>query len=190
LFSCSKKSNTTGWKINDKKNGGFQANTNYKGQETGPGLLFIEGGTFVMGQVEEDAIKDWNNFPRRVTVGSFYLDENEVTNVDYREYLYWLRRVYDYDYYPEIYRSALPDTLVWRDKLGYNEVYVRNYLRHPAFNYYPVVGVNWIQAMKYCSWRTDRVNEQILIEEGIFNTMPDQVDADNFNSEVYCIQAR
>jgi sulfatase modifying factor 1 len=185
LFSCSKKSNTTGWDINDKKNGGFQVNTNYKGQETGPGLLFIEGGTFVMGQVEEDAIKDWNNFPRRVTVGSFYLDENEVTNVDYREYLYWLRRVYDYDYYPEIYRSALPDTLVWRNKLGYNEVYVRNYLRHPAFNYYPVVGVNWIQAMKYCSWRTDRVNEQILIDEGIFNTMPDQVDADNFNSEVY-----
>jgi len=186
LFSCSKKSsNTTGWKINDKKNGGFQVNTKYKGQETGPGLLFIEGGTFVMGQVEEDVVKDWNNFPRRVTVGSFYMDETEVTNVDYREYLYWLRRVYDYDYYPEIYRSALPDTLVWRDKLGYNEVYVENYLRHPAFNYYPVVGINWIQAMKYCSWRTDRVNEQILVEEGIFNTMADQVDADNFNTEVY-----
>ena len=185
MFSCSKESNTTGWKFNDKKNGGFQVNLKYKGQETGPGLIFVEGGTFVMGQVEEDVLKDWNNFPRRVTVGSYYLDENEVTNVDYREYLYWLRRVYDYDYYPEIYRSALPDTLVWRDKLGYNEVYVENYLRHPAFNYYPVVGVSWIQAMKYCSWRTDRVNEQILVNEGIFNTMPDQVDADNFNTEVY-----
>jgi len=185
LFSCGKQSNTTGWDINNKKNGGFQANLNYKGQETGPGLIFIEGGTFVMGQVEEDVIKDWNNFPRRVSVGSFYMDENEVTNLDYREYLYWLRRVYDYDYYPEIYRSALPDTLVWRDKLGYNEVYVENYLRHPAFNYYPVVGVSWIQAMKFCSWRTDRVNEQILVDKGILNVMPDQVDADNFNTEVY-----
>lgn len=183
--ACSKKSNTTGWKINDKKNGGYQANLNYKGQETGPGLVFVEGGTFTMGRVEEDFIKDWNNIPRQVTVASFYMDEFEVTNVDYREYLYWLRRVFDFSYYPEIYRSALPDTLVWRDKLGFNEIYVENYLRHPAYNFYPVVGVNWIQASKYCSWRTDRVNEQILIDEGILNVMPDQVDADHFNTEVY-----
>jgi len=185
-MACSKNaSNTTGWKINDKKNGGFQANLKYKGQETGPGLVFIEGGTFTMGRVEEDFQREWNNIPRQVTVSSFYMDEYEVTNVDYREYLYWLRRVYDYDYYPEIYNSALPDTLVWRDKLGYNELYVENYLRHPAYNFYPVVGVTWIQAMKFCAWRTDRVNEQILIDEGVLNVMPDQKDADHFNTEVY-----
>ena len=127
LVSCAgPSSNTTGWAINDKKNGGFQANLGYQGQEVGPGLVFVEGGTFMMGQVEEDFSKDWNNIPRRVTVSSFYMDENEVTNLDYREYLYWLRRVYDYDYYPEIYRSALPDTLVWRDKLAYNDNFVES----------------------------------------------------------------
>ena len=134
LAGCSSPtSNATGWAINNKKNGGFQANLSYQGQEVGPGLVFVEGGTFMMGQVEEDFVKDWNNVPRRVTVSSFYMDENEVTNLDYREYLYWLRRVYDYDYYPEIYRSALPDTLVWRDKLAYNDNFVENYLRHPAY---------------------------------------------------------
>ena len=186
LASCaSPESNSTGWSINNKNNGGFQANLSYRGQETGPGLVFIEGGTFMMGQVEEDFIKDWNNVPRRVTVSSFYMDENEVTNLDYREYLYWLRRVYDYDYYPEIYRSALPDTLVWRDKLAFNDNFVENYLRHPAYNYYPVVGVNWLQAQRYCSWRTDRVNEAILIKEGILRELPEQMDADHFNTEVY-----
>ena len=186
LASCAgPESNTTGWAINNKKNGGFQANLGYQGQETGPGLVFVEGGTFMMGQVEEDFIKDWNNVPRRITVSSFYMDENEVTNLDYREYLYWLRRVYDYDYYPEIYKSALPDTLVWRDKLAYNDNYVENYLRHPAYNYYPVVGVSWLQAQRYCSWRTDRVNESILIKEGILNESTDQMDADHFNTEVY-----
>jgi gliding motility-associated lipoprotein GldJ len=170
---------------NDKKNGGFQINLNYKGQETGPGLVFIEGGTFIMGRSEEDFMRDWNNTPARVTVASFYMDENEVTNADYREYLYWLRRVYDYGYYPQIYQSALPDTLVWRDKLGYNETYVENYLRHPAYNFYPVVGVSWEQAMRYCSWRTDRVNEQILIDKGILNVMATQMDDQNFNTEVY-----
>ncbi len=183
---CAKtRSNSTGMTYNDRKNGGFQINLKYKGQETGPGLVFIEGGTFIMGRVEEDVIKDWNNQPRRVTVASFYLDENEVTNADYREYLYWLRRVYDYDYYPQIYQSALPDTLVWRDKMGLNDMYVENYLRHPAYNFYPVVGVNWEQAMRFCQWRTDRVNEQILIDKGILNVMNTQADDQNFNSEVY-----
>ncbi len=186
LASCGgPASNSTGWSYNNKKNGGFQINNKFKGQETGPGLVFVEGGTFVMGRVEEDVIKDWNNEPRQVTVSSFYMDENEVTNADYREYLYWLRRVYDYSYYPEIYKSALPDTLVWRDKLAYNDNYVANYFRHPAYNYYPVVGVSWLQAQRYCSWRTDRVNERILIEKGILEELPEQIDADNFNTEVY-----
>jgi gliding motility-associated lipoprotein GldJ len=74
---------------------------------------------------------------------------------------------------------------VWRDKLGYNETYVENYLRHPAYNFYPVVGVSWEQAMRYCSWRTDRVNEQILIDKGILNVMANQADDQNFNTEVY-----
>ena len=187
LASCCAKtsSNTTGMALNDRKNGGFQINLGYKGQETGPGLVFIEGGTLTMGRVEEDVLRDWNNQPRRVTVSSFYLDENEVTNADYREYLYWLRRVYDYDYYPQIYQSALPDTLVWRDKMGLNDMYVENYLRHPAYNFYPVVGVNWEQSMRFCQWRTDRVNEQILIDKGILTVMNTQADDQNFNSEVY-----
>ena len=87
--------------------------------------------------------------------------------------------------YKHIYNSVLPDTLVWRKSLGNTDILVENYLRHPAYNFYPVVGVNWLQAMRYCSWRTDRVNEQILVDEGVFNVNPDQQDGESFNSEVY-----
>jgi gliding motility-associated lipoprotein GldJ len=184
LGACQKeRSNTTGWNTNDPKNGGFEVAA-WEGQETGPGLVFIEGGTFTMGRVEQDVRYDWDNIPRRATVSSFYMDETEVTNVDYREYLYWITRVF-YASYPEVYKRALPDTLVWRSKLGFNEPYVELYLRHPAYNYYPVVGVNWLQATDYCAWRTDRVNEQILIREGILRTNPNQVDEDNFNTDAY-----
>lgn len=184
LFSCKKQSSpTTGWLYNDPQTGGFEVAATQE-QETGPGLVFIEGGTFVMGRTEQDVMFDWNNIPRRVTVSSFYMDETEVRNLDYLEYLYWIDRVFG-ETYPEVYRKALPDTLVWRDPLAYNEPFVQNYLRHPAYNDYPVVGVSWVQASEYASWRTDRVNEMILIREGILDWDPDQKNENNFNTEAY-----
>ena len=178
-----KKSSTTGWTYNDSKNGGIEYN-NVKAQKTGPGLVFIPGGTFVMGRTQEDVMGDWNNTPKRVSIASFYMDETEVRNIDWLEYLTWLRRVYTT--YPEVYQKALPDTLVWRDQLGYNEPMVKNYLRFPAYAEYPVVGVSWEQATDYCVWRTDRVNEQILIDKKILTHDPDnQKDENNFNTEAY-----
>ncbi len=177
-----KESQTTGWSYNDPDLGGFEVKTGYE-QKAGPGLVFVEGGSFTMGRVEQDVMYDWNNVPRRVTVASFYMDESEVRNVDYREYLYWISRVF-VDY-PEVHRKALPDTLVWRDPMAYNEPYVEYYFRHPAYNTYPLVGVNWLQANDYCAWRTDRVNEMILIEEGILEMDPNQIGEENFNTEAY-----
>lgn len=184
LQSCRyEQSSATGWNYNDPKNGGFEK-APFVEQETGPGLVFIQGGTFTMGQVEQDVNYDWNNIPRRVTIASFYMDETEVTNLDWCEYLYWIKRVYGADY-PEIYKKALPDTLVWREKLAYNEPYVDYYLRHPAYRDYPVVGVNWLQANDYCAWRSDRVNEKILIREGLFDHYPQQKDEDHFSTDAY-----
>jgi formylglycine-generating enzyme len=186
--SCGKKkgagvSPTTGMPYNDPNYGGFEVKDGAE-QETGPGLVFIEGGTFTMGRVEPDNVHfDWNNVPRRVTVSSFYMDETELKNVSYREYLWWLSRVYDA--LPEVYRKALPDTLVWRKKLAYNEPYLEYYFRHPAYNEYPVVGVNWLQANDFCAWRTDRVNEQILIDKGIMTADPTQKGDNNFNTDAY-----
>ncbi len=184
LASCAKdRSNATGWNYNDPKNGGFEV-VPYDEQETGPGLVLIEGGTFTMGRNEQDVTYDWNNIPRRVSVSSFYMDETEVSNLMYLEYLHWTGRVFGANY-PEILSKALPDTLVWRSKLAYNEPYVEYYLRHPAYRDYPVVGVNWLQASDFCSWRTDRVNEFILIREGILEFAPDQRDGTTFNTDWY-----
>jgi gliding motility-associated lipoprotein GldJ len=171
--SCGKKSGSgntstaTGWNINDKK-GGFQYATDYKKQVTGPGLIAIEGGTFTMGRVQDDIMHDWNNTPNQQHVQSFYMDESEVTNKMYLEYLDYLKRMFppDQDNYKNIYHGAVPDTLVWRDRLGYNETMTLNYLRHPAYAEYPVVGVNWIQAVEFSKWRTDRVNELLLEQSG------------------------
>jgi sulfatase modifying factor 1 len=175
-------SSTTGWKYNDPDNGGFEV-TLGADQETGPGLVLIEGGRFTMGRLQQDVMYDWNNEPRTVTVSSFYMDETEVRNVDYREYLFWLKRVYKD--YPEVFRRALPDTLVWRSPMGFNDPYVQYYFRHPSYNNYPVVGVSWVKANDYCLWRTDRVNEKLLIDLGELKNDPNQLNDKNFNTEAY-----
>src|SRR5690554_560242 len=184
MTSCKyEQSGATGWNYNDERNGGFEK-APFLEQETGPGLVLIEGGSFTMGRAEQDVMYDWDHMPRRVTVSSFYMDETEVTNFYWQEYLYWLRRVYGMDY-PEVYKKALPDTLVWRSKLAYNEPYVEYYLRHPAYRDYPVVGVNWVQANDFCAWRTDRVNEAILIREGLFEHFPQQTNETHFSTDAY-----
>lgn len=176
---------TTGWKYNDQKWGGWEK-PDYEGQVTGPNLVLVEGGTFVMGLTEQDVTYEWNNVPRRVTVSSFYMDETEISNQDWKDYLFWTLTTFG-ESYPEVYNRALPDTLVWREELAFNEPLVESYFRHPSYADYPVVGVNWLQANEYCKWRSDRVNEMILIERGILNNNPDQKDADNFNTDAYLV---
>ncbi|AMR30255.1 gliding motility lipoprotein GldJ [Mucilaginibacter sp. PAMC 26640] len=162
LSSCSKRqqSSKTGLAYNDRTNGGY-LRFKQTHPTPGPGLVPIEGGTFVLGgSADQDVTYDYNNVRRRVTVPSFYMDETEVSNQDWLDYLHWINITFPDD--GELYYNALPDTLVWRKPLSYNEPYVENYLRHPAFQDYPVVGVNWDQAQDYCIWRTDRTNENIL----------------------------
>jgi formylglycine-generating enzyme required for sulfatase activity len=85
-----------------------------------------------------------------------------------------------------VYKNALPDTLCWRSPLGFNEKYVDYYLRHPAYRDYPVVGISWLQASDYCKWRTDRVNEYILIREGILEGYNvEATGPTTFNTESY-----
>jgi gliding motility-associated lipoprotein GldJ len=188
--SCSKKSSSknasraTGWNV-DSKNA-----SSSKKQVAGPGLVFVEGGTFTMGKVQDDVMHDWNNTPTQQHVQSFYMDETEVTNFMYLEYLDWLKNVFppSEEGYKYIYEGASPDTLVWRNRLGYNETMTNNYLRHPAYANYPVVGVNWIQAVEFSQWRTDRVNEAILEKNGYLkkNAKTDDVSAESsFSTETY-----
>jgi gliding motility-associated lipoprotein GldJ len=194
ISSCkgkkTEKSDVTGWNYNDKNMGGFQVSRE-KEQKTGPGLIFVQGGTFTQGATQEDVMGDWNNIPRRVTVNSFYIDQSEVANVHYREYLYWVNTVFEGDEYQKVREGVLPDTLVWRSELAYNEPLVEYYLRHPSYNYYPVVGVTWKQANDFCAWRTNRVNEGILVQRGYVNKNSKKnltgLGQENFDTKAYLL---
>ena len=184
-------SSLTGWKYNDQNYGSF-IKGKYKEGNPPTGMVQIEGGTYTMGLVQDDVMFDWNTTPRQMHVRSFYMDEAEVTNAEYGLFLQYTKKVFPEEEgrFKEIHKSILPDTLVWRKSLGNTNLLSENYLRHPAYSDYPVVGVSWIQANKYCKWRTNAVNFKILVDKGVIKNIfkEDSISfygKDNFDTDAY-----
>ena len=192
LVSCNSardnSSSLTGWNFNDPKYGSYMKGTSFQGKKVPDGMVAIEGGSFTMGQVQDDVMFDWNTTPQKMHVRSFYLDETEVTNSEYLLYLQVTKEVFppEEEKYKNIYSSALPDTLVWRSSLGNTELLSESYLRHPAYADYPVVGVSWLQAVQYCKWRTSAVNLKNLIDKGVlYNVLANDTIRNFFDTDLY-----
>ncbi|WP_268033158.1 gliding motility lipoprotein GldJ [Algoriphagus sp. PAP.12] len=132
-------------------------------QIPGPNLKFIQGGRAVLGSQEEDVMALRDNLERTVTVANFYMDETEITNNDYREFLFDMKKKVSADSLLKLE----PSEDVWGGALSFNDMYQSYYFRFPGFNFYPVAGVSWIQANTYAKWRTDYVQELIREERGI-----------------------
>ncbi|MFP5471591.1 MAG: formylglycine-generating enzyme family protein [Bacteroidia bacterium] len=80
-----------------------------------------------------------------------FIDNTEISNFSWLEYVYWTK-----NNNPDNLLNVLPDTTVWD-----SEPYKIHYFRHIAYRDYPVVGVSYEQAVEYCKWRSERVNESL-----------------------------
>jgi formylglycine-generating enzyme len=156
---------TTGIPYNDSTVANSFTLSEFSDQITGPNLVFVEGGSFVMGLQEEDVMHlSSRNQIARVNVQSFYMDRTEVANIHWLEFIHFFEKNQgsiptglSYDEYHK--KILLPDTTVWAQESEMNDAYVSNYLRYPGFRLYPVVGVSWVQAQEFCKWRSEMVNE-------------------------------
>ncbi|MBN2173742.1 MAG: SUMF1/EgtB/PvdO family nonheme iron enzyme [Bacteroidales bacterium] len=243
-------------------------------QPTPYGMAYIPLGSYTMGVGEQDVAYSQLYQPKTVTVAAFYMDETEITNNEYRQFVYWVRdsiarvllgeilpedylveenrrtgEIYDppflnwdtridwfgeeekevleemylpeneryfrrkeidtrklnYEYYWVDIREAArkdfsqegkqdaaslanrpqglqdrsvyvrkevinvyPDTLVWLFDYSYsfNEPLTQKYFWHPAYDNYPVVGINWQQARAFCVWRTQLKNKYLARKKG------------------------
>ncbi len=223
VSSCGKSRQTTGQLI------GVQDRPNWRGINP-YGMVYIPSGTLTIGAGDQDVRSTYLQRPKSISISGFYMDDTEVTNNEYRQFVYWVRDsiahvmledyiddeqgnqmidwelpidwddegladmyyqgddvyngntkelnasllIYNWDFFDtpaaaadrgksprnkfirKLSRKVYPDTLVWaRDfAYSYNEPMARNYFWHPAFDDYPVVGVDWLQATAFCHWRT------------------------------------
>jgi formylglycine-generating enzyme required for sulfatase activity len=96
----------------------------------------------------------------------FFIKVHEVTNQEYLEFLHDITPN-EVDFlselgYPEnLDMNFLPDTSRWVQDFGlsYNQPLMSSYFRHPKYKEYPVVCVNYYQALGYCHWVTKKLNE-------------------------------
>ncbi len=90
---------------------------------------------------------------------ALYFDKTEISNLHWRGYVSWNEKFYGKN--STQYLNSLYDTLVWKTELIYGEPYINYYHSHPAYNDFPVVGISWEQAVEFCKWRTERVQEMM-----------------------------
>ncbi|NJL56139.1 SUMF1/EgtB/PvdO family nonheme iron enzyme [bacterium] len=159
------RSMVTGVAYNDDSEGAISfVVSEYEGQPDAPNLVFIEGGRMIMGSAEEDVTNAHDNIERTVSIQSFFMDQTEIANIHWLEYMAFYLSGENDDRIPPLYQEIgadvfksqiiYPDTTVWASELAFNDSYVANYLRYPGFRFFPVVGVSWVQARDFCYWRT------------------------------------
>ncbi|MCW5921487.1 MAG: SUMF1/EgtB/PvdO family nonheme iron enzyme [Saprospiraceae bacterium] len=102
---------------------------------------------------------------------SLWLDQYELTNADWREYVGWLVRQHGTGS-PE-YLAALPDSAFWLTHHDLsNEPQHETYFRATRYDDYPITGISHEQAVAYCQWRTERVREAVCATPPEKTAMP------------------
>ncbi len=162
-----KNSATTGAEFNfdDKDTTQFFVSKNAE-QIPGPNLKFIQGGRAVLGSQEEDVMAFRDNLERTVSISNFYMDETEITNNDFREFIFDMKKKVSADSLLKLE----PSENVWTGAMSFNDMYQSYYFRFPGFNFYPVAGVSWSQAHTYSKWRTEYVQDLIRKERELDST--------------------
>lgn len=131
-------------------------------KQTAPtGMVLIPGGSFLMGQADQDVMSGRVSMNKRMTVVPFYMDDTEISNHEYRTFVNYMMADSATTLGEEFIRTNLmPDSTVWKKDFSYHngDQMTEHYYSNPAFDMYPVVGVSWDAAMYFSKWRTNQYN--------------------------------
>lgn len=144
-------------------------------------LLFCVSTIFAQNSVPKNYQKKYTLKSMEQWAEGKYIDKEQIKNVDWLEYQYWLKKVFGEDS-PE-YKASMPERKILFQQLP--ETMAKNYAESPAYRNQPVLGVSLEQALAYCRWRTDRVAEQMLVKMKLLTYNPNQTRNDYFTLDKY-----
>lgn len=132
-------------------------------KQTAPyGMVEIPSGSFTMGQADEDVMSARIGMNKRITIIPFYMDDTEITNHEYRQFVNAMMADSVSVLGEEFIMTKLyPDSTVWKKDFTYHngDQMTEYYFSSPAFDQYPVVGVSWDAAQYFCTWRSKLYND-------------------------------
>jgi len=110
-------------------------------------MAFIPAGSFMMGPSDQDALFSMNSLAKSVTVDAFWMDQTEITNNKYRQFVYWVR---DSIFRTKLGNAGIPDrdyflvdddgnmiepyVINWNEKIDLNDEITREVMEEM---YYP-----------------------------------------------------
>jgi formylglycine-generating enzyme required for sulfatase activity len=102
-------------------------------------------------------------------VEEFYMLKTEVSNLNYHVFLQAIRNTEDY-------QKAFPDSEMWNSPYRKNEDFKNQNLTFPGFKNYPVVGVSYDAANRYCQWLEKTINAPLEASEKIKIRLPREAE--------------
>lgn len=106
-----------------------------KTSKTPYGMVLVPGGTFIMGQSDEDITFSQTAQNRQVTIAPFYIDDTEISNSEYRQFVHWVR-----------------DSILVTDYLGDNSYFIQSQGQN-ATQY-----IDWKKLQQQSPWRSNDPN--------------------------------
>lgn len=115
-----------------------------------PQKIFLKETNFVFIPSGSFTSQETNNV---FSIHAFYMLKTEITNLQYREFLFDLKS----NNRMEEYYKVLPDTAAWNMNGVNMQAFADHYFSHPAYNNYPVVNISFEAANFYCKWLTEKL---------------------------------
>ncbi len=114
------------------------------------GMIFVKHGSFMMGNNTQTAIFSQPDNPLMVTVDAFWMDETEITNNEYKQFVHWVR---DSIAYRKLINLGIEEYSLWDEEKAGDKDPVEVYGADANGN--PLYPINWKKKLPWNSQEED-----------------------------------
>ena len=85
------------------------------------GMVYIPSGTLHIGNSDQDVSNTFVQRPKSISIQGFYMDDTEITNNEYRQFVYWVRDSLAHSYMDHYMESGEEEYIDWEYELDWTD---------------------------------------------------------------------